>query len=108
MVCRLAACRPIKGSKAAFHDFRSLSMSNITMRPALPRSQLHQENWGNTFAQGWRRWCLRWARHRQRTVLRDLADDPHLLEDIGVTREEALKEAERPAWDITDAYVHSL
>jgi uncharacterized protein YjiS (DUF1127 family) len=41
-------------------------------------------------------------------VLRDLADDPHLLADIGVTREEALKEAERLVWDITDVHVQSV
>ncbi len=34
---------------------------------------------------------------RQRTALREL--DDHLLEDIGVTRAEAEKEAARPAWD---------
>ena len=69
---------------------------------------LHQKNWSSPVVQGWRRWRLRWARHRQRTVLRHLADDPHLLEDIGVTREDALKEAERQVWDITDVYIHSV
>jgi uncharacterized protein YjiS (DUF1127 family) len=41
-------------------------------------------------------------------VLRDLADDPHLLKDIGVSREEALKEAKRLVWDITDIYPPSV
>ena len=56
-------------------------------------SQFHQQNWGAALAERWRRWCLRWARHSQRQALRDLADDPHLLADIGVTREQALQEA---------------
>jgi uncharacterized protein YjiS (DUF1127 family) len=83
-------------------------MPTLIMRPAGLRFLLHQKNWRRAVIEGWRRWPLRWARHRQRSVLRDLADDPHLLADIGVTREEALKEAERPAWDITDVYTHSL
>jgi uncharacterized protein YjiS (DUF1127 family) len=83
-------------------------MPSLTVRAARRALQVHQINLGAALARGWRRWCLRWARHSQRTVLRELADDPHLLEDIGVTRAEALKEAERQVWDITDVYVHSL
>jgi uncharacterized protein YjiS (DUF1127 family) len=85
-----------------------MSMANLIMRAAGPGSVLHQKSWRSAVIEGWRHWRLRWARHRQRSVLRDLADDPHLLEDIGVTREAALNEAERPAWDITDVYTHSL
>jgi len=61
----------------------------------LPRrsSQFHQENSVAALGERWRRWCLRLARHSQRQSLRDLADNPHLLADIGVTREEALREA---------------
>ncbi len=83
-------------------------MPTLLIRPAGPGSLLHQKNWRHTALTGWRLWSLRWARHRARTVLRDLADDPHLLEDIGVSREAALEEAQRPVWDITDANVHSL
>ena len=83
-------------------------MPTLTLHTARHGFRLHQKNWGAALARHWHRWCLRWARHRQRMVLRDLADDPHLLRDIGVTREEALKEAERPVWDITDVYVHTL
>jgi len=83
-------------------------MSNLMIWAAGRHFVLHQKNWGMAFAGGWQRWRLRWARHRQRTVLRDLVDDPHLLEDIGVTREDALKEAERRVWDITDVHILSL
>lgn len=34
---------------------------------------------------------------RQRQELRKLS--PEMLSDLGITREEALKEAERPIWD---------
>ncbi|MDB5605906.1 MAG: hypothetical protein JWP25_2806 [Bradyrhizobium sp.] len=76
--------------------------------PARQSSQLHQKNWGAALAERWRRWCLRWARHCQRKALRDLADNPHLLRDIGVTREQALEEAGKPFLAITDAYTHSI
>jgi uncharacterized protein YjiS (DUF1127 family) len=42
-----------------------------------------------------RRWA---ARRRQRAALRELADDPHLLKDIGVTRQQALDEAAESFW----------
>jgi uncharacterized protein YjiS (DUF1127 family) len=83
-------------------------MPSLTIRAAGRPSRLHQKTWGTVLSGGWRRWRLRWARHGQRRVLRDLVDDPHLLDDIGVTRAEALKEAERRVWDITDIYVHSV
>ena len=43
----------------------------------------------------------RWlARSRQRRALREIAvnNDFHLLKDIGVSQEEALREAEKPFW----------
>jgi uncharacterized protein YjiS (DUF1127 family) len=51
-----------------------------------------------------RRYALdvgRWfARSRQRRALREIAErnDFHLLKDIGVSREEALREANKPFW----------
>jgi uncharacterized protein YjiS (DUF1127 family) len=49
--------------------------------------------WG---AQVWR-WCARCrARSRQREALSGL--DDHLLEDIGVTRQQANAEAAKPFW----------
>jgi uncharacterized protein YjiS (DUF1127 family) len=35
---------------------------------------------------------------RQRHALRHL--DPKILDDIGITREQALREADRPTWDV--------
>jgi uncharacterized protein YjiS (DUF1127 family) len=48
-----------------------------------------------------RRIITRWMmRSRQRQALRDIADanDFHLLKDIGVSREEAFREADKPFW----------
>ena len=43
--------------------------------------------------------CVSWAeRRRSRVALGKLED--HLLEDIGVTRAQARKEAQRPFWQI--------
>jgi uncharacterized protein YjiS (DUF1127 family) len=44
----------------------------------------------------WRRWA---ERSRQRRALRDLAYNKHLLDDLGLTREDALGEANRPFWE---------
>lgn len=77
-------------------------MPTLPLRAARRGFQLHQKNWRVGLAQGWRRWRLRLARHSQRKTLRDLAEDPHLLADIGVTREQALHEAGRPFFELTD------
>ena len=40
-----------------------------------------------------------WAeRRRQRRTLGELADEQHLLDDIGLTRAQALDEAAKPFW----------
>ena len=76
--------------------------------PARQSSQLPQKTSGMALTEGWRRWCHRWARHSQRKALRDLADNPHLLRDIGVTREQALEEAGKPFMAMTDAYARPI
>jgi uncharacterized protein YjiS (DUF1127 family) len=61
-------------------------------RPPGRRSQ--SNSWLGRFNE-----LLRWSeRSQQRAALRDLADDPHLLRDIGLTRPEALEEAGKPIW----------
>jgi uncharacterized protein YjiS (DUF1127 family) len=37
-------------------------------------------------------------RRRQRQALADLAENKHLLDDIGLTRERALREAHKSFW----------
>lgn len=83
-------------------------MPTLTLRAPRHGSRLHQKNWGATLTQRWRRWRFQWARHSQRKVLRDLADNPHLLADIGATREEALEEAGKSVFELTDVYIHSI
>ena len=50
---------------------------------------------------GWRRFAslisLWIARHRERDLLAKL--DMHMLNDIGLTRDQARQEADRPFWD---------
>jgi uncharacterized protein YjiS (DUF1127 family) len=49
----------------------------------------------------YRRTIARWiARSRQRHALREIAEsnDFHLLKDIGVSQEEAFREADKPFW----------
>jgi len=59
-----------------------------------PPARLHQLNSGPA-----RRGRSSWAaRRRQRRALRDLAEDKHLLDDLGLTREQALDEAAKPFW----------
>jgi uncharacterized protein YjiS (DUF1127 family) len=61
-------------------------------------SRLHQENWAAGLAERWRLWRFRWGLHKERKALRDLADDPHMLSDLGLTRKQALEEADKPFW----------
>jgi uncharacterized protein YjiS (DUF1127 family) len=88
----------LKGFEAAFHEFRSLSMPTLIMPPVSRSVQLHQENLGREVGSGWGGWLGLWARQRQRQALRELADDPHRLNDLGLTRQQALEEADKPFW----------
>jgi uncharacterized protein YjiS (DUF1127 family) len=45
-----------------------------------------------------RRWWRWFGRQDQRIALREIADDPHRLSDLGLTREQALREAAMPFW----------
>ena len=66
--------------------------------PAIPAGDHHQSSSGSsagTRRPGW--WNLL-DRSFQRMALREIASDPHLLRDLGLTREEALREAAKPFW----------
>ena len=73
-------------------------MPTLIMRMARQGSQPHQKSWGFMVAFLWRELRLLRARQRSRRELRELADDPHLLKDLGLTRWEALEEADKPFW----------
>ncbi|MGY4419500.1 uncharacterized protein YjiS (DUF1127 family) [Bradyrhizobium sp. JR6.1] len=63
-----------------------------------PSTPYHQSSSGTS--PGARRpgWWFWLDRPLQRMALREIADDPHLLRDIGLTRDEALREAVKPFW----------
>ena len=63
-----------------------------------PLTRLHQSDSGPGPAIGWRGWSGWAARRGQRGALGELAEDKHLLADIGLTREQALEEAAKPFW----------
>ena len=75
----------------------SILFSDTLSFPHTPARQGHQSNWDRrppASAAG-----SSWAeRRRQRAALRDLAEDTHLLDDLGLTREQALREAAKPFW----------
>jgi uncharacterized protein YjiS (DUF1127 family) len=58
----------------------------------------HQSNYGPLPLGRWREWRQWPERRRQRDALRELAGDRHLLDDLGITREQALDEAAKPFW----------
>ena len=74
------------------------ALSAPRLPAARPASQDHQSDCGQSPAARWRhRW--NWPeRQRQREALRELADDQHLLDDLGLTRAQALHEATKPFW----------
>jgi uncharacterized protein YjiS (DUF1127 family) len=73
-------------------------MPSFIIRLAQPADRVPQFDWGIILAIGWRAVRRNLARQSQREALRALADDSHLLRDLGLTREEALEEADKPFW----------
>ncbi|MBR0696981.1 DUF1127 domain-containing protein [Bradyrhizobium lablabi] len=63
-----------------------------------PATPLHKINSGMSAVLRWPGWWSWLDRPLQRIALREIADDPHLLSDLGLTREEALREAARSFW----------
>ena len=73
-------------------------MPILTLQPARPPARLNQLIWGTLLAARWHALHRQWVRRRQREALRQLADDPYLLRDLGLTRQQALDEADKPFW----------
>ncbi|MBI5320078.1 hypothetical protein [Bradyrhizobium sp.] len=68
------------------------------VQAAGPAAPVHQSSSGPPAAirrPGWWSWL---DRPLQRIALREIADDPRLLGDLGLSREEALREAAKPFW----------
>ena len=74
--------------------FGDASSSTERRHRSQPARQYQSNSWLRLFDK-LRRWT---ERSRRRTAFRDLADDPHLLNDIGLTRREAMEEADKPFW----------
>ena len=81
-------------------------MSNYSLQGlALPREAagkraFRQQSVSSSSVGGWLRTLEFWIdRSRQRSQLGELAElNNYLLKDIGVSREEAMREAEKPFW----------
>jgi uncharacterized protein YjiS (DUF1127 family) len=59
---------------------------------------LHQSSSGTPLPAQPRGWWSWFDRQDERIALREIADDPHLLNDLGLSRDQALHEAARPFW----------
>lgn len=78
-------------------------MTLLTIRRPLRAEALQRsrEDGASSWIKHGCRMITRWiARSRQRQALRDIAEanDFHLLKDIGVSQEEAFREADKPFW----------
>lgn len=73
-------------------------MPTPIMLQANQGSRLHQQSWGHAITHCWRGWLGFWEWQWKRQELRDLAENPHLLKDLGLTRQEVLDAADRPFW----------
>ena len=64
-----------------------------------PRTSGAHPQWNSWWALAPWRVVPVWVERRiQRKTLGELADEPHLLADIGLTRAQALREAAKPLW----------
>jgi uncharacterized protein YjiS (DUF1127 family) len=65
---------------------------------SLPRMRAGRAAGGHQQSSWLDRWLACAERMQQRADLREIADDPHLLADLGLTRDEALEQANTPFW----------
>jgi uncharacterized protein YjiS (DUF1127 family) len=72
--------------------------SITALQAADPANPLHQSSSGTSLGARRPGWWSLLDRSLQRIALREIADDPHLLRDVGLTREQALREAAKPFW----------
>jgi uncharacterized protein YjiS (DUF1127 family) len=75
--------------------------SRLSLRDIAPSALSHSKARFSRLVAGTCSTVGRWvARFRQRRALREIAEpnDFHLLKDIGVSQEEAFREADKPFW----------
>ena len=73
----------------------------LSFRDIAPNALVHSKARLSGVIAGTRSTVGRWFTHsRQRRALREIAErnDFHLLKDIGVSRQEAFREADKPFW----------
>jgi uncharacterized protein YjiS (DUF1127 family) len=73
-----------------------LTNGNLLLGPR--RGAAGRDHQSNSWLWPLRAWLAWSQRIDQRASLREIADDPHILSDLGLTREEALEHANRPFW----------
>ena len=106
MLCGEAPRSTIEQLQRYISSYLELSMSILLtdtlsfppVQAAEPAAPLHQSSSGKQRTSRWPGWWNWLDRPFQRIALRDIADNPHLLRDLGLTREEALREAAKPFW----------
>ena len=80
----------------------SIMLTDISSMPPIhvadPGAQLHQSSSGPSATIRPRGWWSWFDRQDERIALREVSDDPHLFNDLGLTREQALHEAAKPFW----------
>jgi len=79
----------------------STPIARSSLRDIAPRALSHSNTPVWRLIASARLTVAQWlARSRQRQALREIAErnDFHLLKDIGVSQEEALREADKPFW----------
>jgi uncharacterized protein YjiS (DUF1127 family) len=83
--------------------FQEIAPASALLADNNPPSSAHRGTGSNhPQSNSWRglldRW-LAWSELKlQRGALRDIADNPHLLRDIGITRQDVLDHVNRPFW----------
>jgi uncharacterized protein YjiS (DUF1127 family) len=73
-------------------------MGKVDLEAIFGRASSHENNSSRWLVRGLSVLIAWVERSRQRRALADLADDDHLLKDIGVSRQDALREAAKPFW----------
>jgi len=102
MLCALRPTGPIETASRRNHSIWSHSVSTLfandhSLSRFGPRTADHDHQ-SNSWLGLLDRWLARSEVMHQRAALREIADDPHMLKDLGLTREEALEHANRPFW----------
>jgi uncharacterized protein YjiS (DUF1127 family) len=85
----------------AFWSFIMSNYQGLTLPgEAVGKRSFRQQSASSSSVGGWLRTLGFWIdRSRQRSQLGELAElNSYLLKDIGVSREEAMREAEKPFW----------